>query len=110
MASERAWMTAVSAWLRRQPSSHSGGRRRLGFHKHGGPERSGGAFPHDATAVKHTLATLGAKLEVLMRLLSLGHKGKQHGGEAGEGQDQRVVQRAGSHAAVRVWLRRSEGE
>ena len=45
-----------------------------------------------------------------MRLLSLGHKGKQHGGEAGEGQDQRVVQRAGSHAAVRVWLRRSEGE
>ena len=32
-----------------------------------------------------------------MRLLSLGHKGKQHGGETGEGHDQRVVQRAGSH-------------
>ena len=57
---------------------------------------AGAAFPHDATAVKHTLATLGAKLEVLMRLFSLGHKGKQHGGETGEGQDQRVVQRAGS--------------
>jgi len=28
----------------------------------------GGAFPHDATAAKHTLATLDAKLEVLMRL------------------------------------------
>jgi hypothetical protein len=31
-----------------------------------------------------------------MRFLSLGHKGKPHGGEAGEDQDQRVVQRAGS--------------
>jgi hypothetical protein len=41
---------------------------------------AGAAFPHDATAEKHTLATLGAKLEVLMRLLSLGYNGKQHGG------------------------------
>ena len=61
------------------------------------PRLLAAAFPHDATAVKHTLATLEAKLEVLMRLHSLGHKGKQHGGKSDEGQDQRVVQRAGSH-------------
>ena len=47
---------------------------------------AGAAFPYDATAVKHTLASLGAKLEVLMR-----------SGETGQSQDQRVVQRAGSH-------------
>ncbi len=49
---------------------------------------SRGTFPHDATAVKHTSATLAAKLEVIMRFLSFGHKGTL--GETGEGQDRQA--------------------